>query len=434
MKAIIHANIYDFYSYRPDSYLIFDRKITETSPMSQWHKPENCEVIDAKGAFLLPGLLSCHAHLYGAYMRGCPLPPIRSTCFREQLEQLYWTVDGALDVESSYWSAKTLALDHIRCGVTTIFDHHASGTQIEGTLDALKQAWVDESGLRGLFCFETSDRFDVEACIRENLSFAQKGSSEMHGAMFGMHASLSLSERTLDRVAQAIGNIPLHVHVGESLEDEEESVARYGKRIVERFADHGLITPNSIFAHCVNINAREAALMAEYGATAAINVTSNLNTGNGIPDFRLFRRYGVPVMVGNDTLGTNIAADLRNTMFGMHLRTKNPWWFDYSMLLDCIRSGYEFASRLLHIQLGRLEAGCEADFALAPYLPPTPITQENVWAHILDGIFNSYRPSDVWCAGEAKMRNYQVQFDESEICQKSRASAQKVWARISQQK
>ena len=127
-------------------------------------------------------------------------------------------------------------------------------------------------------------------------------------------------------------------------------------------------------------------------------------------------------------------ADLRNTMFGMHLRTKNPWWFDYSMLLDCIRSGYEVASRLLHIQLGRLEAGCEADFALAPYLPPTPITQENVWAHILDGIFNSYRPSDVWCAGEAKMRNYQVQFDESEICQKSRASAQKVWARISQQK
>ena len=64
--------------------------------------------------------------------------------------------------------------------------------------------------------------------------------------------------------------------------------------------------------------------MAEYGCTAAINVTSNLNTGNGIPDYRLFKRYGIPVIIGNDSLGTNIASDIRNTMFGIHLRTRNP--------------------------------------------------------------------------------------------------------------
>lgn len=430
MKAIINVNLYDFHTYRPDSYLLFEEKIIETGSMKEYKVKAECEVIDAKGAFLIPGLIIGHAHLYGAFMRAIPVPMMNSTSFREQLEQFYWRIDGALDIESSYQSAKALAMDHIRCGVTTIFDHHASGTQIRGTLDALKKGWVDEIGLRGVFCFETSDRFPVGECIRENVEFAEKAHGGMSQAMFGMHASLSLSERTLSSVAEAIGKIPLHVHVGESLEDEEESVARYGKRIVERFVSHGLVTPNSIFAHCVNIDAKEAALMAEYGCTAAINVTSNLNTGNGIPDYRLFKRYGVPVMIGNDSLGTNLASDIRNTMFGMHLRTKNPWWFGYGDLLTCIRNSYDFASGILGVHLGRFESGYEADFALVEYIPPVPLDQNNIWGHVVDGIFNSYRPKSLWCAGKLKMENYQVVFDEESILKETRKCASRAWKRM----
>lgn len=430
MKAIINANIYDFYTFRPDSYVLFDHKIRRTGPMKEFEQEEGWEVTDAKGAFLLPGLVIGHSHLYGAFMRGIPLPPLTSTNFREQLEQLYWRVDGALDEESSYQSARALAMDHIRCGVTTIFDHHASGTQIRGSLDALKKGWVDEIGLRGVFCFETSDRFDVEACIRENVEFAQKVNGGMCQAMFGMHASLSLSERTLSQAAEAIGQIPLHVHVGESLEDEEECEARYGKRIVERFASHGLITPDSIFAHCVNINEREAALMAEYGCTAAVNITSNLNTGNGIPDYRLFKRYGIPVIIGNDSLGTNIACDIRNTMFGIHLRTKNPWWFGYGELLSLVRNSYEKASRLLGVRLGRVKEDYEADLALVEYVPPVPLDDDNIWGHVVDGIFNSYHPKNLWCAGEIKMKDYRVTFDETGIMQETRKSAERVWRRM----
>ncbi len=430
MKAIINVNLYDFYTYRPDCYLLFEEKIVRTGPMNDYQEEEGWEITDAKGAFLLPGLIIGHAHLYGAFMRGIPMPPLTSTSFREQLEQFYWRVDRALDIESSYQSARAMTLDHIRCGVTTIFDHHASGTQIRGTLDALKQGWVDEMGLRGVFCFETSDRFSVDECIRENVEFAEKTHGGMSQAMFGMHASLSLSERTLSAAADAIGSLPLHVHVGESLEDEEESVARYGKRIVERFVSHGLVTPNSIFAHCVNINAKEAALMAEHGCTAAVNVTSNLNTGNGIPDYRLLKRYKVPVMIGNDSLGTNIAGDIRNTMFGMHLRTKNPWWFGYGDLLTCVRNSYEFASRILGVGLGRLEAGYEADFAIVEYIPPVPLDENNIWGHVVDGMFNCYRPRDLWCAGRQKMENYQLLFNENLILEETRRSAERAWKRM----
>ncbi len=431
MKTIINARLYDFYTYIPNGYLRFEDKICDVGAMADYRPGEqDGEVIDAKGGFLLPGLIIGHAHLYGAFMRGVCLPQIHSTNFREQLEQLYWKVDGALDIESSYHSAKSLAMDHIRCGVTTIFDHHASGTEILGTLDALKKAWVDECGLRGAFCFETSDRFDVDACIRENADFAAKGSSEMHTAFFGIHASLTVSERTLAQIREAIGNTPLHAHVGESLEDEEECMARYGKRIVHRLVEHDIVKPNSIFAHCVNIDAAEADLVRRCGATAALNVTSNLNTGNGIPDYRQFKRYEVPAMLGNDSLGSNIAIDIRNTMFAMHLRTQNPWWFSYGMLLDCVRESYRFASDAFKTPIGRFETGNVADFALSGYEAPTPIDENNVWGHVVDGLFQQYRPHSVWCAGEEKMQAYEVCFDEKSITANSRKSAQRAFERM----
>lgn len=430
MKAIINANLYDFYEYHEDSYILFDRIIVKTGPMKEFDAGMADEIIDIENGFLLPGLVIGHTHLYGAFMRGCSIPQVHSVSFREQLEQLYWKVDGGLDNETSYYSAKTLAMDHIRCGVTTIFDHHASGTEIIGSLEAVKKAWTDETGLRGIYCFETSDRFNVEECIRENVEFYEKGSDDMHAAMFGMHASMSICDKTLDQVAEAARGIPVHVHVGESLEDEEECQALYKKRIVERLVDAGLAVPGSIFAHCVNINNREAALMSERGCMAALNITSNLNTGNGMPDYRLFERYRIKAMLGNDSLGSNFAYDIRNSMFGMHLRTKNPWWFDYGRLLECVRNSYDAASAALGVKLGRLKEGYQADFASVDYTAPTPVNQNNAWGHVLDGIFNSYHPKNLWCAGQQKMSGYQVLFDEEEICRQAMKSAAALWKRI----
>lgn len=430
MNVIINANLYDFNELQSNSYIRFDRSITEVGSMGEYRKIAGESLIDAKGSYIIPGLVIGHTHLYGAFMRGCNFPVINSISFREQLEQLYWRLDSGLSIEDTYYSAKVMAIDHIRCGVTTIFDHHASGVDILGSLDALKKAWTDEIGLRAVYCFEISDRFDVTQAISENIAFSQKVNGGMCGSMFGMHASMSLCERTLDQIKKVLGKMPIHVHVAESLEDQEECIARYGKRIVERFADKELVNPGSLFAHCININEREAALMSELGATAVLNVTSNLNTGNGLPDARLLERYKARTILGNDSLGTNFAADIRNTLFAMHLRTENPWWFDYSRLRKMIQDSYSYASQLLGVKLGRLKPGYEADFALVEYIPPTELDDGNAWGHTLDGIFNAYRPKSLWCAGQLKMENYQVAFDEVAICKESREVAKKLWERI----
>ncbi len=433
MKAVINANLYDFDTFRPGCFLLYDGQIVQTGPMAEYRKPTGCtEELDACGALVMPSLVITHAHLYGAYLRAFNPGVFHPLTFRELLQQLFWKLDGGLGLESSYYSAKAMAFDHIRCGVTTIFDHHASGRAIRGTLEQLKRAWVDESGLRGAFCFETSDRFPVADCIAENVEFANahsRGDKWARG-MFGLHASMTLSEDTLRKVSGAIGGVPLHSHVAESLEDQQECIALYNKRIVERFLGHGLITPDSIFAHCVNINEREAALAAENSAHVALNISSNLNAGHGCVDYRMLRRFGVKAIFGNDSLGTNIAAEIRNFVFAEHTVCNNVFTVGGADALACIRNGYEHANALLGTKLGRLEAGYEADMLLADYIPYTPMNAENAWDHVFDGVFHQFRPRHVWCAGVQKLRDYRVLLDEEKTCAESRAVAEKLWASI----
>lgn len=430
MKAILNANIYDFADYKQNQYVLYDDMIRETGPMSAYRKPAGCtEELIIKGALLMPSMVIGHAHLYGAYLRAFQPKKYQPVSFKEILEQLFWLLDGELDREASYHSAKAMALDHIRSGVTTIFDHHASGREIRGTLEELKRGWVDESGLRGIFCFETSDRFDVDQCIEENVTFANSHKDSFCAGMFGIHASMTVSEDTLRRINKRIGDIPLHVHVAESLEDQEESVLLYGKRIAERFIDHEIVRPGSIFAHCVNINEREAWLMKEHGVIAALNATSNLNCSHGAADYRILRRYGVNSMIGNDSLGSNIASDYRTFVFAEHTRCKNVWNVNTGDLLKCINNGYDNASRMLGIPLGRIKNGYAADMLTVDYDPYTPMDASNVWDHIFDAVFQQFRPRNVWCAGVQKLKNYEVLLDEEKICAESRMCAENVWSR-----
>src|SRR5881409_1421731 len=106
------------------------------------------EVIDCGGAVVLPGLVNGHTHLYSALAVGMPAPPKIPTNFLEILKYVWWRLDQALDLESIEMSARIGALDALRCGTTTLIDHHASPRQIENSLDLIERG-IDSVGLRG---------------------------------------------------------------------------------------------------------------------------------------------------------------------------------------------------------------------------------------------------------------------------------------------
>ena len=60
---------------------------------------------------ITPGLVCAHHHLYSELARGMPAPPEVATDFQGILDQVWWRLDAALDLEMLAWSANLGALD-----------------------------------------------------------------------------------------------------------------------------------------------------------------------------------------------------------------------------------------------------------------------------------------------------------------------------------
>src|SRR5688572_31119681 len=86
------------------------------------------------------GLVCAHHHLYSALARSMPAPPKQPAAFLEILEQIWWRLDVALDLEMIRWSAMLGALEALECGTTAIVDHHESPNAIEGSLAVIADA------------------------------------------------------------------------------------------------------------------------------------------------------------------------------------------------------------------------------------------------------------------------------------------------------
>ncbi|MEZ5296616.1 MAG: amidohydrolase family protein [Ilumatobacteraceae bacterium] len=87
-----------------------------------------------------PGLVCAHHHLYSGLARGMPAPPATPHSFLQVLEQVWWRLDRALDLEMLEWSAKLAAVEALQAGTTAIIDHHESPNAIEGSLTTIADA------------------------------------------------------------------------------------------------------------------------------------------------------------------------------------------------------------------------------------------------------------------------------------------------------
>ncbi len=85
----------------------------------------------------MPGNICAHTHFYGAFARGMGIPGDAPKDFPQILEKLWWPLDMALDEDGVRYSALVFAVDAIKNGTTTLFDHHASPNFIDGSLDVI---------------------------------------------------------------------------------------------------------------------------------------------------------------------------------------------------------------------------------------------------------------------------------------------------------
>ena len=176
-----------------------------------------------------PGLVCAHHHLYSELARGMPAPPRTATTFREILEQVWWRLDTALDLEMIEWSAKLGALEALESGTTAIIDHHESPNAIEGSLSVIARACA-EVGVRVVSAYGVTDRHGPDGArlgLEENRRFLSEGGR----GLVGIHAAFTCSDATLEAAAALAEEFQVgaHVHVCEGPEDVDapSRLARY---------------------------------------------------------------------------------------------------------------------------------------------------------------------------------------------------------------
>ena len=403
MNAIINACIYDYETYIENGYLLYDDKIVEVGDMKSFKNKGYEKVEDFQGDLLMPTFVCAHSHIYSIFARGLSLP-FNPHNFQEILDQMWWKLDAQLNNKETYYSAIAAGSEFLLNGVTTVIDHHASG-EITGSLNSLRKAFVGPLKMRGIFCFETSDRYDVKKCIKENVSFAKKHPGE---GLFGMHASMSISNKTLKGIKKAQDNLPVHVHVAESEMDVKDSYEKYGKSIIQRFDDAGILIPDSLIVHGVSLSDEELDIIAKRNCYMVVNTTSNMNNAVGLPYVKNYFNHGIKVMVGNDGLNSNMASEYMNVLFSSHLRAESPTALGVDEVKNMIQNAYVYVSRRLGIKLGQFKSGFEADFMRVKYTPFTKMDESNAFGHIVFGLFPNFKPSDVYTYGKKRVKNCKI--------------------------
>ena len=427
-KAIIHARLYDFHQYIEEAYVIFDQTIIRYGPMQDFEN-KGYELIDGTNHLIMPSLVAGHTHIYSTFARGMSVP-FAPKNFQDILDQLWWKLDRHLNNEMIYYSGIVSAVDMLKNGITTIIDHHASGVDIEGSLDALKSAVCDEASMRGCFAFETSDRFDVALAIKENSQFIKQNKTSKTRGLFGLHASLSLSDETLQKVKEVIGDNPIHIHVAESLLDQEEALKKYNKRVVHRLDDFDLLNRNSILTHAIYVDDDELKRIKKRECVIAVNVSSNMNNGVGLPPVKRFLNYNIPVIIGNDGISSSMTTEYMALYYAMHLKDLTPTTFSLEDVLEIIQNTYQYASECFDIPLGKIQEGFAADLLLIPYQPPTPMNAANAFGHLFFGLFNSFKPKHVFIDGAYVVKNYAVNENLQNQYKKANHFAEILWKNI----
>ena len=399
--------------------------------------PFDAQVIDAGGRVLMPGFINAHMHFYSTFARGFTrVPPAAN--FVEVLRNLWWRLDSALTIEEVYFSALVACVAAIKSGTTTLIDHHASPGAVLGSLPALRRA-VSDAGLRAALCYELSDR-NGEECVRqglaENISWINELAAkpdEHFAALFGLHASFTLSTDTLNRVARECQGKKngFHIHVAEDIADQQDALEKYGKRVIRRLHEHGILGPSSICAHCVHIDDEERGLLRDTDTMVVHNPQSNMNNAVGTMDLASLLKQGILVGLGTDAMTTNMREELRSALWLFKHHQKNPSGGFAEVPPLLMQHNARIAARLWPtLNLGKIAQGARADLILLDYIPATPLSEENITGHMVFGISQATVNSTI-VAGRLLMRDgVLTTLDEAEISRTASMLAAKLWKRI----
>lgn len=344
-------------------------------------------VIDGSSHLVVPGLVNTHHHLFQSLTR-C-LPEVQAAPLFGWLTTLYekWrAVDYALLKQAATASLAELALS----GCTLTSDHHylfpaGRDVRLEAIIEAAEAVGLRIHAGRGSMslgrsagglppddCCENEDA--VLADCRRILDrfhnpkpFAMRRIDLAPCSPFNITPELFDATRELARQCGVL----LHTHAAETLDEERFCLERFGLRPIAYLERHGWLGRDVYLAHCVHLNDAEIELLAQTGTSVAHCPCSNMRLGSGIAPIRKMLNAGVTVSLGVDGSssndGGNLLAEARQALLLQRVGG-DPAGLTAAEAFRMLTVG---GADVLHRpELGRLEPGAAADFAVFDHCDP----------------------------------------------------------------
>lgn len=331
------------------------------------------EVIDCSGKLVTKSFAVGHHHVYSALARGMGAPPKNPENFREILQYIWWNLDQALDKEMIEASALAIAMASAKAGSTFVIDHHASPNFLKGSLEIIAKAF-EKVGIGHLLSYEITNRYG-ESKTREALDETESWLQKNQG-LVGLHASFTVDKQTLKKSADLMGkyNSGIHIHVAEDRYDQEHCLDKYGKRVINRLNDYGILDAHkTILGHCLFLDTEEKEILKNSQAWIVENIESNLN--NGVGHFN-GGNLGDRIFLGTDGMHSDM---LRSAQWAFFAGKENDQ-------IDMNTAYLRFRNVHRYLKENNFKGDSDNNLVVLDYDSPTAVTPENFPGHFLFGI------------------------------------------------
>ena len=393
-------------------------------------------VVEARGGYILPGLIQTHIHLCQTLFRGYA----DDLALMDWLRTRVWPMEAAHTPDSLRAAARLATTELLCSGTTSVLTMET----VHDT-DVVFEA-VDDSGLRATIgkCMmdfdaqvparlqeDTRHSIDESVAIRARWDGAANG--RLHAA-FAPRFAVSCSRELLEAVAglSRQHHALVHTHAAESREETAIVQKNTGARTnIEYLASVQLASPQLCAAHCVWADDRDQQLLADHDVKVMHCPGSNLKLGSGIAPVPEMRARGITVSLGADGAACNNRLDMFEEMrlaAVLQAMRKAPGVLTArDVLWMATRAGARTLG--LEAEIGSLEVGKQADVIVVdrdrPHVAPGPdpystlvyaVRGSDVRTTIVDGVLlvDDFAP---------------LRVDRAEIASDARAAARQLAAR-----
>lgn len=330
------------------------------------------EVIRGEGMAAMPGLINAHQHTPMSLLRG----------FSDDLRLMEWLktkmlpAEARMTPEDIYIGAKLGMAEMIKSGTTAFADMYIHMNEIAL---AVQETGMRASLARGLVFVED----DGGRRMKEALDLIERWTGKAEGritAMLGPHSPyLCPPEPLAEVIALAEArNIPIHIHLAETVEEVVRIRERYNRTPTEYLVDTGMFDrAHVLLAHGVHLNMKDVRLLRGMRGGVAHNPVSNLKLGCGIAPVCALTGQGVTVGLGTDGAGSAASVDMFEQIKAASWLQKLDYGDPTKLpARQALRMATVESARLLNLddRVGTLEIGKKADLILIdlrkPHLQP----------------------------------------------------------------